>query len=470
MLRAGLRRTLRLTALYIVIASLWIVLTDRGADALTDDPSRLSELQTLKGLLFIVFTALLFFALLRYAGRAQQRLVDQALRHADDLEHHIQDRTAELHRTINRIEAILNSSTDLILLVRTSGTIDQINPTASHVLGYGADALFDQPLSTVIADEATAQLQKTLDTVINTVQPQRIETVVRGHDGDTFVADVVLSPMIDHHSAYERVTGVVCAMRDITQHKRLEAQLRDLLNREMQLGELKTRFISVASHELRTPLTMIQMSVEMLTRYEDATSEQDQRQRLAHIQSSVGRATDLLDDLLTMSRIDAGNLEMQPELLDLEALCADMVTAHKVTVAENHTLAFHCVGDCRQLVMDARLLRHIVGNLLSNAVKYSPSGGTITLAIVREGDQVSLTVRDEGIGIPQQEQAHLFAPFHRASNVGKTPGTGLGLTIVKEAVDLHGGTITFESEEGRGTTFTVTLPANGATQQGGVGL
>jgi len=450
---------LRITALYLVVTGLWIVLTDRGLSALTDDPARLSGLQTFKGLLFIITTALLLFLLLRYTVRVQQRSYDQALRHANELEQRVRERTAELHRAINRVEAILNSSTDLIVLAHPTGMIDQVNPTASQTLGYDSDNLFGRPLTALVAHESMAAFEKALNRVIRTGQPQRIETVVQRRDGEPFVADAVLSPVVDHGDESGAVTGVVCALRDITRRKRLEGQLRHLLRREMALGELKTRLISVASHELRTPLTVIQMSADLLARSGESLSDESQRRRLARIQTSVRQATGLLDDLLTVSRIETGAFKAQPEPLDLEALCAGMLAEYEGTIAREHTLTFHCVGDCRQVIMDARLLRHILGNLLSNAIKYSPTGSTVTLEVIREGEQVVLKVQDEGIGIPELDRAHLFEPFHRASNVGTEPGTGLGLTIVKEAVELQSGTIAVESQANTGTTFIVALPA-----------
>jgi signal transduction histidine kinase len=138
--------------------------------------------------------------------------------------------------------------------------------------------------------------------------------------------------------------------------------------------------------------------------------------------------------------------------------CRNLVTEMKQATASDQTIHFGSEGTCHTALLDAQLLRHILGNLLSNAIKYSPQDYSITFAVTCHPDQISFLVQDQGIGIPEEDQAKLFDTFHRASNVRQIPGTGLGLAIVKQSVELHGGTIAFESEEGTGTTFTVTIP------------
>ena len=167
--------------------------------------------------------------------------------------------------------------------------------------------------------------------------------------------------------------------------------------------------------------------------------------------------TRLLNDVLLVGKAEAGKLEYNPTLVDLVRFCDDLVGEIQLTTG-NHKIAFCNQGQCSNVYMDEKLLRHILSNLLSNAIKYSPQGGTVHFDLVCDRVAATFKVRDEGIGIPEADQANLFDSFYRASNVGTISGTGLGLAIVKKSVDSHGGTIAVNSEVGVGTTFIVTIP------------
>ncbi|MBD1845535.1 sensor histidine kinase, partial [Cyanobacteria bacterium FACHB-63] len=166
----------------------------------------------------------------------------------------------------------------------------------------------------------------------------------------------------------------------------------------------------------------------------------------------------LLNDLMAIGRVEGGSLKFSPAPLDLEQFCQRLVEEIQFSFGTHQRLVFHCQGNCEQAYLDQKLLRHTLTNLLSNAIKYSPEGGLVYFDLVCTDEQITMQVRDTGIGIPPETQRHLFEPFHRASNVGKIPGTGLGLTMVKRCVDLQGGQITVESEVDVGTTFIIQLP------------
>jgi signal transduction histidine kinase len=223
----------------------------------------------------------------------------------------------------------------------------------------------------------------------------------------------------------------------------------------------------MVSHEYRTPLATILSSAELLERYTDRFTEEQKLKHYRRIQSTTKALTQLVSDVLTISQIEAGKQEYKPSPLNLEKFCQELVEELQQTLGSQHTLVFTHQGECtlRQettsttsAYMDEKLIRHIIGNLLSNAIKYSPKGSTIQFDLIYNQDQAILRIRDEGIGIPLEDQPHLFESFRRGSNVGTISGTGLGLAIVKNFVDLQGGQIVVESEVGLGTTFTVTLP------------
>jgi PAS domain S-box-containing protein len=246
--------------------------------------------------------------------------------------------------------------------------------------------------------------------------------------------------------------------RDITPLKQAEAEVRKALAKERELGELRSSFVSLVSHEFRTPLTTILSSSELLQRYAQKLSDEKKQSHHQRISTAVSRMTQLLDDVLTIGKAEAGKLKCQAVEMDLAAFCADVVESMQIGVIPKHQIKFTSSGNCSDAYMDENLLRHVLTNLLSNAIKYSPQGGEVKFDLVCDGEWGVFRIQDSGIGIPQEYLERLFHSFQRAGNVGTIQGTGLGLAIVKKCVDLQGGTIDVASELRVGTTFTVTLP------------
>lgn len=241
------------------------------------------------------------------------------------------------------------------------------------------------------------------------------------------------------------------ALREIGQ------ALNQSLQKEKELHEMKSRFVSVVSHEFRTPLTSIRSSTEILETYADRLSPDKQRQHLRRIRTNVDAMTRLLGDVTFIGHIDSGKRALTPTEIDLQQFCAELVEETLQMYPGPATITQDIHDGCR-LRMDDQILRHILSNLLSNAVKYSPDGGAVDLVTRCQSGMMTVTVRDHGIGIPDGDQALLFEAFHRAENVGNISGSGLGLSIVKRCVDLYHGDMRVTSHEGRGTTVVVTLP------------
>jgi PAS domain S-box-containing protein len=258
---------------------------------------------------------------------------------------------------------------------------------------------------------------------------------------------------------------ILSITRDITERKRLDAEARESailradLEKEKEIIALKERFVSMASHEFRTPLSVIQTATDLLSRYMDKLTSERQVQLLQQIEEQIFRMTDLLNDTLRISRTQVGKIKFNPSLLDLEPFCFGIFEQVQFTDQDDHQFEFSSHSHDNSVMVDAKLLQHILTNVLSNAVKYTPAKGRIQFELTVDGKQISLRIADEGIGIPKEDRLRLFEPFHRASNVGKAEGTGLGLAIVKQYVELHGGRIAVESEVGKGSTFTIMLPA-----------
>lgn len=237
-----------------------------------------------------------------------------------------------------------------------------------------------------------------------------------------------------------------------------ETAIRITLEKEKDLSELKSRFWSMAAHEIRGPMTSILGCAQLLEHEHRKLTEERRRELLYIIQHSVREMDQLLNDVLAIGRVEGGNLQFDPAPFDLEQFCQGLVEQIQFSASSNHCILLNQHGYCKNVCLDQKLLRYILTNLISNAVKYSPEGNTVYLDLFYGESQVTLKVRDTGIGIPLEAQKHLFEPFQRASNVGKIPGTGLGLTMVKRCLDLHGGQIAIESKVGIGTTVIVELP------------
>lgn len=248
------------------------------------------------------------------------------------------------------------------------------------------------------------------------------------------------------------------------QRKRAEEEVRQALEKERELNDLKSRIVSRTSHEFRTPLTIISTSAGLLKNYSHKWTEDKKAQHFQRIQTAIDRITHLLDDVLFLEKGEARKQEFQPSDVELEAFCRDLVEELQLSIGVHHSILFTCEGSCMTAYVDKKLLHLILSNLLSNAVKYSPQASSICLHLDCCRDQVTFRVKDSGIGIPPEALPQLFESFYRAKNVGNISGTGLGLAIVKQSVDLHQGTIEVSSQIGVGTTFTVILPVVSSNQ------
>jgi PAS domain S-box-containing protein len=510
------------------------------------------------------------------------QLYEEINQHAVVLEKRVLERTSELHRTKDHVEAILNNTSDAIILASFDGIIRQVNPAFSLLLGYAGDEVFGHSLFTFVALQDVETMLEALRSVVIDKLPKRIEISVRRKDDSAFDADIALAPITEQGN----IRDIVCSLRDMTERKmmevsmresearyrrlaenaqdiiyryrvfptrgfeyvspasilvlgytpeehyvnpnlildrthpddkpilvslfqsddppkeplilrwrrrdgseiwieqrnafvyddngrliaiegisrdiserkRIEEELRGALEKEKELNELKTRFVSMVSHDFRTPLAVIQTSTDTLQRYDAQLDEKQKSKRFEKIKSQIQRMVALLNDVLTISRADAGAMPFMPATLNLDLFCREIIEEFVNTPDMKHSLIYACTNEKLEADVDEKLLHQAVVNLLTNAFKYSPEGSKVFFNLQFEGSTALLSVRDSGIGIPEADQKRLFETFHRAANVGSIEGTGLGLAIVKRAVEIHGGTVTFESVMDKGTTFTIHIP------------
>lgn len=334
-----------------------------------------------------------------------------------------------------------------------------VNDRLCELLGYTREQAIGQPFVHFV-DAAVIPLVMAQHEHRLRGESSSYELLLRHKDGRQIPLLLSGSPLFDKQGNYN---GSIVVTTDISLQKQAEETLRLALAKEKELGDLKTRFVSMASHEFRTPLATILALVETLHVYRKKLSEEQIEQRFDKIKSQVEHLKNIMEDVLMLSRMQARRVEFNPVRLDLNGLCRSILDEFQSQSAVEHRLEYTVSGGCDELLLDHKLMRQAISNLLSNAIKYSPKGTVVCLDLAYTDAAVTLKVSDEGIGIPQADLPHLFEPFHRAANVGTISGTGLGLVITREAVELHGGTIAVESQQGVGTTFLLRIPCTIAT-------
>jgi PAS domain S-box-containing protein len=246
--------------------------------------------------------------------------------------------------------------------------------------------------------------------------------------------------------------------QQIVVRKQAEEEARKAFEKERELNELKSKFVSIASHEFRTPLSTILSSTSLIQQYQERGDLGKIDKHIVRVKSSVHHLTGILNDFLSLGKLEEGRIEVMNETISLNHFFDEIKEEMKHTLKEEQQLSVDFVQPELNFQTDPKILRNILFNLISNASKYSDAGKTIHLNASYTTDTVRLEVRDEGIGIPKSEVKHIFDRFFRATNAANMQGTGLGLNIVKRYVDLLQGDIHFTSEEGKGSSFIITLP------------
>ena len=247
---------------------------------------------------------------------------------------------------------------------------------------------------------------------------------------------------------------------EVIERKKAEEEVRKSLEKERELNELKTKFVSIASHEFRTPLSTVLSSASLIDQY-NARGESDKiNKHVQRIKSSVNQLTGILNDFLSLGKLEEGKVDVVNETIQPREFLDEIKEETNGILKEGQHIILDCKMEASEIVCDARILRNILFNLITNASKYSDVNKSIYITCRDQPGAVRFEVQDEGIGIPEEDQKHMFERFFRASNSGNVQGTGLGLNIVKRYIDLLQGTISFSSEYNKGTLFKVTIPTS----------
>ena len=330
-----------------------------------------------------------------------------------------------------------------------------VNDAFAAMLGYRKEELVGQTSLMHFDDRETWEaFGAEAYPVLAAGRPYTSERLMKRKDGSRFWCQVTGNAV----DPADLTRGAIWINVDVTERKRAEEEILRALEKERELNELKSRFVAMTSHEFRTPLATILSSSELIEHYGHRMEPEEQKELFQSVRAAVERMTKMLDNVLIIGRAEAQMLEFKPAPIDLAGFCGTLAEEMRRSAGSRHALEYSYEGARGHVNVDEKLLRHVLVNLISNAIKYSPQGGPVEFRVRVESGGAAFEVADRGIGIPPEDQPRLFETFHRARNVGNISGTGLGLAIVRKSLDLHGGSIRFESAPGRGTRFSVAIP------------
>ena len=402
-------------------------------------------------------------------------------KHTENLEKIVQERTEEVMATVQKlVETNLNLE-DQIRITKLAERAALSNKSIASEIARnfpnGFVVVMDRD-SRVIFAKGDALAQLGLEPIFHegmTVDQvpffsQRRKNLIKENIGKTLSGEhlsfevnykgryftVNTAPLVDENNT---VINALHVYNDISHQKEIEFAFENALRKEQELNELKSRFISMASHEFRTPLSAILTSAILIGKQNGKGKEHKRERYLAQIERNVNNLTAILNDFLSLSKLEEGKVVSSPTRFDLVAFAKVLI--RETTFAglkDGQTIKLSGREDKLFVHLDKKLLGLVLNNLISNASKYSPEATHIDFGISQKGERAVLQISDKGIGIPAEEQKYLFSRFFRAKNVANIEGTGLGLNIAKQYTELLGGSIAFKSEKNKGTTFTVELP------------
>ena len=376
-------------------------------------------------------------------------------------------------------ELLFTTAAEGLVVVDATGRIIMHNPRMSSMFGYADGALQGLTIEALLPEAARARhahhraeyerkpVQRSMGMGMDlrgqrkdgSVFPVEVSLNHFTVDGKRYVMGLVTDITL-RHKAEEELQRTNQELEDrveqrTTELREAEHSVREALEKERELHALKSRFVAMASHEFRTPLSTIMSSVDLIGRYADG--EEKVEKHVTRIRSKVRELTAMLNEFLSLERIEQGQVQAVPAEFDIVHQCIEQIEELRGLAKSGQSIDYDHSGEERSVTTDRTMLGHVITNLVTNAVKYSPEHMPIMLRTSIAQGRLHIAVEDRGMGIPVEDQQHLFERFFRGSNVMTIQGTGLGLNILKRYLDLLGGTITFTSEPGH-TVFRVEVP------------
>ncbi|MDI1234380.1 MAG: PAS domain-containing sensor histidine kinase [bacterium] len=385
-------------------------------------------------------------------------------------------------------EALFQYATEGIVVVNQKSEIVRVNPSAEKLFGYLSPELVGKKIEVLIPQRFAHKHEAHRNQYIDNphARPMGLGMDLWGlkKDGSEFPLEISLSPLQSKDERFIMAFIMDISIRKQAEEKQknysvelekqvknrtliLEEAIQELektkkelhmaLEKEKELNELKSRFVSMASHEFRTPLTTMMSSLSLVTRYGENNDKENQVKHVSKIKNSINNLTDILNDFLSVSKLEEGKVENLPEPLDIKIFIAEIVSDMQSMAAVDQQILQHHIG-VNQVNIDRKLLKNILFNLISNAIKFSPIKTPIEVHSSVNNSTIRIDVIDQGIGISKEDQKHLFERFFRGRNATHIQGTGLGLNIVARYAELMNASLDFVTEENKGTTFTIIIP------------
>ncbi|GEO07165.1 hypothetical protein AAE02nite_48290 [Adhaeribacter aerolatus] len=388
--------------------------------------------------------------------------------------------------SLKLLHAIFNTAIDGIITIDYRGLIETMNPAALKLFGYEEEELKGKKICTLMPEPDRgahdSYLHRHQDTGENRIFGIGREVLGLRKNGTTFPFRLAVSEVL-----YENRVIYTGFIHDLSKEKaaeeklkkyteELEGKIKDrtqnlehliselekardeaarAMEQQQELNLLKTRFVSMASHEFRTPLSSIQLSALLIDKYLQKKDPENIHKHTGKIKNSVAHLTGILNDFLSLEKLEAGKTQMLLQHFDLVKFSEDLIEEMQLISKENQTIVYQHTGSISQVYLDPNLLKNAAINLVSNAIKYSGENTFIEFNTEVDDGEVCITVKDNGIGIPAEDQKNLFEPFFRAHNTGNIPGTGLGLNIVKRYIELMGGKVVCHSAQHQGTSVSL---------------
>jgi len=402
------------------------------------------------------------------------------------------------------LQELFNHATESIIAINNQGDIQLVNPATEKLFGYKQEELYGKKVEFLMPERFKSSHIKHRDGYASNPHSRSMgigyDLYATKKNGQEFPVEISLSPfesddkkftmafvvdiskrkeveleIINHQKKLEHITDELKITNEKLEAKvynrtkvlqealieieKSRSELIVALEKEKELNELKSRFLSMASHEFRTPLTTILSSASLIPEYV-LTEQQDKRMKhVDRIKSAVNNLNDILSDFLSISKIEEGKVFADLKKMNLKTLVEEINNEMKGICKEGQQIIFTHVGE-EEHVLDPKLIRNIIINLLSNAIKFSPEFKNVLINTFADHQQVSIEVKDEGIGISKEDQKHLFERFFRGQNAVNIQGTGLGLNIISKYLELMNGSIALNSDLEKGTTFKITIPQN----------
>ncbi|WP_316801625.1 PAS domain-containing sensor histidine kinase [Pedobacter frigidisoli] len=389
------------------------------------------------------------------------------------------------------LDAIIENAIDGIITIDDRGIIEHLNPAALELFGYSREELIGRNVSVLMPEPDRTRHDGYLEKYEHTGKKNIIgigrEVSGRRKDGTAFPFRLGVSEV--NFSDRKIYTGFI---HDLSREKedeekiksyteKLEVKIKErtrdlvklvselevakenmsaLFEKEKELNQLKTRFVSMASHEFRTPLSSMQLSASLIDKYSIKQDVKSVEKHTAKIKNSINNLTTILNDFLSLEKLEAGKVEPAVTVFNIISFAEEITEEMQLMTKQNQHIIYEHTGTTAQVFLDPNLLKNCIINLISNSIKYSGEDTLIQFSTILEGDELIVKVSDNGIGIPEVDQHNLFEPFFRAHNTGDIPGTGLGLNIVKRYVSLMKGSVSCESEQNSGTVFILKFSFN----------